>query len=62
MMQFPPLGGSAAAVCGGEAAEVQTQWAKRSQNGRFWLNGTALWRIRCQSWRVVRTRTFEYAC
>ncbi len=35
----------------GVATKVQTppHWAKRAQNRRLWVNGTARWRIRCLS-------------
>ena len=55
VVQFPPLGGGAAAVCGDVAAKVQTHWAKNAENRLFWLNGSAFWRIRCLSWGVGRT-------
>ena len=29
------------------AAKVQTHWVKGTQKRRFWLNGSALWRIHC---------------
>ena len=53
----PPIGGGGAVPRGGVAAKVQTHWTKVAENGLFWLNGTALWRICCLSWCVVRTRT-----
>ena len=53
----PPSGGGGAVPRGGVAAKVQTHWTKVAENGLFWLNGTALWRICCLSWCVVRTRT-----
>ena len=55
VVQFPPTGGGADAVCGGVAAKVQTHWAKIAENGLFLLNGSAFWRIRCLSWCVGRT-------
>ena len=57
MASFPPVGGGAAAPRGGVAAKVQTHWTKVAENGLFLPNGSALWRICCLSWRVVRTRT-----
>ena len=57
MTPFPPIGGGEVAVRGGVAAKVQTHWTKVAENGLFWLNGSALWRICCLSWCVVRTRT-----
>ena len=54
---IPPVGGGATATSGGVAAKVQTHWTKVAENGLFWLNGAALWRIRCRAWCVVRTRT-----
>ena len=57
MASFPPVGGGATATSGGVAAKVQTHWTKSAENGLFWLNGSALWRICCLSWCVVRTRT-----
>ena len=57
MAYFPPIGGGEVAVRGGVAAKVQTHWAKNAENRLFWLNGSALWRICCLSWCVVRTRT-----
>ena len=57
MASFPPVGGGATATSGGVAAKVQTHWTKVAENGLFWLNGSALWRICCLSWCVVRTRT-----
>ena len=53
----PPVGGGATATSGGVAAKVQTHWTKVAENGLFWLNGSALWRICCLSWCVGRTRT-----
>ena len=53
----PPVGGGATATSGGVAAKVQTHWTNVAENGLFWLNGSALWRICCLSWCVVRTRT-----
>ena len=55
MASFPPVGGGVTAPRGGVAAKVQTHWTKVAENGLFWLNGSALWRICCLSWRVVRT-------
>ena len=57
MASFPPVGGGATATSGGVAAKVQTHWTKVTENGLFWLNGSALWRICCLSWCVVRTQT-----
>ena len=57
MASFPPVGGGATATSGGVAAKVQTHWTKVAENGLFWLNGSALWRIRCRAWCVVRTQT-----
>ena len=57
MASFPPVGDGAAAPRGGVAAKVQTHWVKNGEKGPFWLNGSALWRIRCRAWCVVRTRT-----
>ena len=57
MASFPPVGGGTTATSGGVAAKVQTHWTKVAENGLFWLNGTALWRICCLSWCVVRTQT-----
>ena len=57
VVQFPPIGDGEAASRGGVAAKVQTHWAKIAENGLFWLNGSALWRIRRLSWCVVRART-----
>ena len=57
MASFPPIGGGGATSRGGVAAKVQTHWTKVAENGLFWLNGSALWRICCLSWCVVRTRT-----
>ena len=57
MASFPPVGGGATATSGGVAAKVQTHWTKVAENGLFWLNGSALWRMCCLSWCVVRTRT-----
>ena len=54
-VQFPPIGDGELAVCGGVAATVQTHWAKRAQNRRLRLNGTARWRIRCLAWCAGRT-------
>ena len=54
---IPPVGGGAAAPRGGVAAKVQTHWVKNGEKGPFWRNGSALWRIRCRAWCVVRTRT-----
>ena len=50
MASFPPVGGGATATSGGVAAKVQTHWTKVAENGLFWLNGSALWRICCLSW------------
>ena len=49
---IPPIGDGEAASRGGVVATVQTHWAKRDQNRRLWLNGSAFWRIRCLSWFV----------
>ena len=57
VVQFPPIGGGEAAVCGGVAAKVQTHWVKNGEKSLLWLNGSAFWRIRCLSWCVVRART-----
>ena len=57
---IPPIGGGEVTVCSGVAAKVQTHWAKIAENGLFWLNGSALWRIRRLSWCVVRARTRYY--
>ena len=53
----PPSGTCEIAPRGGVAAKVQTHWVKNGEKGPFWLNGSALWRICCLSWCVVRTRT-----
>ena len=57
LASFPPVGGGATVTSGGVAAKVQTHWTKVAENGLFWLNGSALWRICCLSWCVVRTQT-----
>ena len=44
---IPPIGGDEVAVWSVVAAKVQTHWVKGTQKRRFWLNGSALWRIHC---------------
>ena len=62
MAQFPPLGGVGAAGWSVVVAKVQTRWVKSAQKRRFWLNGSALWRIHCLAWCVVCTWTLECVC
>ena len=62
VVQFPPIGGDEVAVLSIVAAKVQTHWVKGTQKRRFWLNGSALWRIHCLAWRVGRTRTRFTKC
>ena len=44
---IPPLGGVGASAWSVVVAKVQTHWVKGAQKRRFWLNGSALWRIHC---------------
>ena len=44
---IPPLGGVGASAWSVVVAKVQTHWVKGTQKRRFWLNGSALWRIHC---------------
>ena len=62
VVQFPPIGGGDTAVCGGVAAKVQTHWVKNADNGLLVVKWSAFWVHQCLLWRVVRTRTCEYAC
>ena len=61
VVQFPPFSGGQAATWVGVLAKLQTHWVTTAKNRPFWLNGSAFWRIRCQSRRAARTRTSEPA-
>ena len=52
---IPPLGGVGASAWSVVVAKVQTHWVKGTQKRRFWLNGSALWRIHCLALLVAPT-------
>ena len=62
VVQFPPIGGAAAAVCGDVAAKSSTILVKNAEDGLVVVKWSAFWVHQCLLWRVVRTRTCEYAC
>ena len=57
VVQFPPTGGGADAVCGGGAPKSQTTSVKNAENGLLVAKWSAFWRIRCLSWCGIRTQT-----
>ena len=59
---IPPIGGAAAAVCGDVAAKSSTILVKNAEDGLVVVKWSAFWVHQCLLWRVVRTRTCEYAC
>ena len=62
VVQFPPTGGGADAVCGGVAPKPQTTSVKNTENGLLVAKWSAFWAQRCLSWRVARTQTRYCEC
>ena len=52
---IPPLSGVGASVWSVVVAKVQTHKVTSTQKRRFWLNGSALWRIHCLALLVALT-------
>ena len=52
---IPPLGGVGASVWSVVVAKVQTHEVTSTHKRRFWLNGSARWRIHCLVWLVAPT-------